>query len=263
MRMSAAFLLLAVLTTAPADARIDATAFAHLSFHQHPGAQLPLRTQLRDESGRLVTLGQEFHGRPTVLVLEYLRCQNLCSLVLSGATAAMSHARLTPGADLNLVAVSIDPRDTTRDAAASAAMYSRRFPDAAAAASGIHFLTGSPDAVAAIAGVVGFPYKLDPQTNQYAHPAGFVVATPDGHISRYMLGLNPPAAALRDAVEQAAHGTITPAAHPLLLLCFGYDPDAGTAAALAIRLVRYAYLGAFAAALLLAGGFWLKRRRTA
>ena len=75
-----------------------------------------------------------------------------------------------------------------------------------------------------------------------------------------MLGLNPPAAALREAVRQAARGTVTPAAHPLLLLCFGYDPDAGTAAALAMRLVRYVYLGALLAGALLIGGFWLKRR---
>lgn len=253
------WLLALALVAAPAEARIDPSAFSHLSFRQHPGAQLPMDTQLFDETGRQVTLGQEFDGRPTVVVLEYLRCQNLCSLVLNGATSAMIRGNLTPGKDVNLVAVSIDPRDTTSDAAASAAMYRRRFPDAALAANGIHFLTSSPDAAAGIARAVGFPYKLDRQSNQFAHPAGFVVATPKGRISRYMLGLNPPAAALRKAVAEADHGAITPPAHPLLLLCFGYDPDARTAAALAMRLVRFAYVGTLLAAVLLVGGFWLKR----
>ena len=63
---------------------IDPSAFASLAFRQHPGAQLPLGAHLRDESGRAVVLGSAFDGRPTILVLEYLRCQNLCSLVLSG-----------------------------------------------------------------------------------------------------------------------------------------------------------------------------------
>ena len=84
-----------------------------------PGAQLPLDAQLRDESGAPVTLGATFNGKPTLVVLQYLRCQNLCGLVLSGATAAVANAQLTPGKDLNLVAVSIDPRDTPADAAAA------------------------------------------------------------------------------------------------------------------------------------------------
>jgi protein SCO1/2 len=246
--------------SAPAGARIDATSFAALSFHQHPGAQLPMQAQLRDQSGRTVTLGSELGGRPSVLVLEYLRCQNLCSLVLSGATVAMTRAHLTPGRDVNLVAVSIDPRDTTADAAASAGMYSRRFSDPVAASKGIHFLTGSAEQVAAIAKTVGFPYRFDKQSNQFAHPAGFVVTTADGRISRYVLGLNPPAAALRDAVAEAARGAVNPPAHPLLLLCFGYDPDAGTAAALSMRLVRYVYMAAMFACALLVGGLWLRRR---
>ena len=260
MKLAVQLSALSMLLAVPAHARIDASAFRGLSFRQHPGAQLPLDAQLLDQSGRQVTLGMELGGRPTVLVLEYLRCQNLCSLVLSGATGAMTRGGLTPGKDVNLVAISIDPRDTTTDAAVSAAMYSRRFPDAAEAAQGIHFLTGSPDQVARVARAVGFPYRLDRQSDQFAHPAGFVVTTPSGRISRYMLGLNPPAAALREAVRQAARGTVTPAAHPLLLLCFGYDPDAGTAAALAMRLVRYVYFGALLAGALLIGGFWLKRR---
>jgi protein SCO1/2 len=251
---------LALSVSTQAHARIDASSFSSLSFRQHPGAQLPLRAQLRDDKGRVVTLSDELGGRASVLVLEYLRCQNLCSLVLSGATAAMIRAHLTPGEDVNLVAVSIDPRDTSSDAAASAAMYSRRFPDSAAAARGIHFLTGSPDQIARIAQAVGFPYKLDRQSGQYAHPAGFVVTTPEGRISRYMLGLNQPASALRNAVAEASQGAVTPPAHPLLLLCFGYDPDAGTAAALAMRLVRYVYLAALITCGLLIGGFWLKRR---
>jgi protein SCO1/2 len=138
-------------------------------------------------------------------------------------------------------------------------MYSSRFPDPSAAR-GIHFLTGAPNDVSKVADSVGFPFRLDQQSSQYAHPAGFVVVTPGGRISRYVLGLNPPAAALKEAVAEAGRGTVTPAAHPLLLLCFGYDPDASTAAALAMRLVRYVYMAALLACALIIAGFWLRRR---
>lgn len=259
MRRAKLVLAVFLLTPSTARARVDANALAQLSFRQHPGAQLPLNAELRDDTGRKVSLASEFGGKPTVFILEYLRCQSLCSLVLSGATNALSSAHLTPGKNFNLVAVSIDPRDTARDAAASRAMYSRRFGDPGAIA-GIHFLTGAPEEVRTIARVVGFPYRFDRATNQFAHPAGFVVATPSGRISRYMLGLNPDPAILRQALAEAGQGTVEPAAHPLLLLCFGYDPDEGTAAALAMRLVRWASVAVALGIALLIGLISLRRR---
>jgi len=240
-------------------ARIDPHDFQALSFRQHPGAQLPLDAQLRDEGGRPVTLGQTLEHRPAVLVLEYLRCKNLCSLVLSGATAAISRGGLVPGRDLELVAVSIDPRDTVADSVAARGMYARRIPGAEI--DGLHFLTGSPQQVRRIASAVGFPYRFDPESGQFAHPAGFVVLTPEGRISRYILGLGPSASTLRSAVAGAAHDHITPPAHPLLCLCFGYDPDEGSVAALAWRLTRIVV--SVVALCLLGLLLLLARRRTA
>jgi protein SCO1/2 len=194
-----------------------------------------------------------------VLVLEYLKCRNLCGLVLRSATSAIGKAGLEPGRDLQFVAVSIDPRDTPADAAAARAMYGRQFPSAPAAMRGLHFLTGSPSEVARIASTVGFPYRYDRQSGQFAHPAGFVVLTPEGRISRYMLGLGQSPADLARAVAQAADDWVKPAAYPLLCLCFGYDPDEGSVAALAWRLTRIVAL----IAMLCCAGlvFLLSRRR--
>jgi protein SCO1/2 len=259
-RIAAAVLGL-LLLAAPASARIDSSGFQSLAFRQHPGAQLPLDTQLSDSTGRSASLGKALANRPSVVVLEYLRCKNLCSLVLSGAVQAISAAGLKPGRDVDLVAISIDPRDSTSEIAAAQAMYTRRFSDPASAA-GVRFFTASPDQVRKIASAVGFPYRYDRESDQFAHPAGFVVTTPDGRISRYMLGLNPQPALLRKAVAEAALEKVEPPAHPFLCLCFGYDPDEGTVAALTLRLVRYA---SFALVLALAAlvGFLSLRRRLA
>jgi protein SCO1 len=241
-KLAACFLGLLLLAS-PLRAGIDTATFQQLSFRQHPGAQLPLDARLIDAAGRPQTLRSAFEDRPSVLVLEYLRCRNLCSLVLSGAVQAIASAGLTPGRDLNLVAISIDPRESPRDSAAAQAMYTRRFPDPVAG-SGVRFFTSSPDQVRRIANAVGFPYRFDRKTDQFMHPAGFVVTTADGRISRYVLGLNPEPESLKQAVAEAGHDQVEPPAHPLLLLCFGYDPDEGTAAALAMRLVRWVSLAA-------------------
>jgi protein SCO1/2 len=236
----AGLLLCLALVAAPSAAAIDPATLSSLGFHQHPGARLPLDARLIDASGNTVTLDSAIANRPTILILEYLRCSNLCSLVLSGAVHAIRASHLTPGRDVNLVAVSIDPRDAPADAAAAQAMYVGRFPEPATAAQGIHFFTAKPEGVRRIASAVGFPYRYDRSSNQFAHPAGFVVITPDGRISRYILGLSPKPASLRQAVAEAALEKVEPPAHPLLCLCFGYDPDEGSVAALTMRLVRFA-----------------------
>lgn len=249
-----------VLVSGAADARIDVGSFGALSFRQHPGAQLPLDAALTDEAGHSVRLANAFHDRPALVVLEYLRCRNLCSLVLRGAVHSLESAGLKPGRDVDLIAVSIDPRDTVADAAAARTMYAASFADPSAAGSGLRFLTGSPEEVARVASAVGFPYRFDKTSGQFAHPAGFVVATPRGKISRYMLGLDIPGTSLRQAVAEAAAGDVEPPAHPLLLLCFGYDPDEGTAAALAMRLVRWISFATILGAALLVGFLSLRRR---
>jgi protein SCO1/2 len=256
---SAIFVLGLLLIAAPVRAALDPASFQALSFRQHPGRQLPLGSRIEDASGSPLTLGSALSGRPSVVVLEYLRCKNLCSLVLSGAVHAIASAGMVPGRDLDLVAISIDPRENARDAAAAQAMYVRRFPEPIAA-NGVRFFTGSPAEVQRIAAAIGFPYRYDKATDQFAHPAGFVVTTPTGKISRYVLGLAPQPTELRQAVAEAARDEVEPAAHPLLLLCFGYDPDEGTAAALAMRLVRWVSLATVLGCMLLVGFLALRRR---
>lgn len=241
-------------------ARVDPQSFQDFAFRQHPGAQLPLATPLIDAQGRPFTLAAALDGRPAILVLEYLRCRNLCSLVLSGAAEAMVKAGVVPGRDANLVALSIDPRDTPADAGAAAAMYARRFPDPTAAATGVRFFTASPDVVRGFAAAIGFPYRFDRPSGQFLHPAGFVVLTPAGKISRYMLGLSPNAAQLKEAVAKAARDQVQPPAHPLLCLCFGYDPEEGSVAALTWKLVQRASLAVVLACALLVGFLSLRRR---
>ena len=190
-----------------------------LTFVPHPGTQLPLATTLIDENGSTVTLGDYFSKSPAILVLEYLRCTSLCGLTLRNLVLdGLAGLPLQPGRDYQLLAISIDPRDQPADAAAARAKYAALL-DRKGGETGMHFLLGSASAVRKIADAVGFPYRLDTLLDFYIHPAGFIVAAPDGVISSYFEGvaISPPAliAAFANAEEDKSHGPLT----RLLLLC--------------------------------------------
>ena len=92
----------------------------------------------------------------------------------------------TAGRDFQVVAISIDPRDGPAEARAAENQYAAEL---GTTASGWHFLTGSEELIRRVADAIGFPFRYDPAVDQYAHPAGVTIATAQGKISRYVLGL--------------------------------------------------------------------------
>ncbi len=197
----------------------DATDATRLAFRPHPGARLPLATRLVDEHGHTVALGDYFAKSPVILVLEYLRCTSLCGVTLRNLVVdALGRLPLAPGRDYQLVAISIDPRDKPSDAAAARTKYARLL-DRGSREGGMHFLTGPSPAVRDIADTIGFPSRYDALLDAYIHPAGFVIAAPDGVISRYVEGIaispHDLVSALADAEQDKSQGPLT----RLLLLC--------------------------------------------
>ena len=170
--------------------------FSEFAFRPHPGAHLPLASEFVDEQGSAVPLGRFFAGKPVVLVLDYLRCKTLCGLTLENLAAGLGALPLDAGRDFQVVVISIDPRDKPTDVAAAKAKYLAIYHHPAGD-DGWHFLTGPQPVVQHVADIVGFPYRYEPALDQYIHPAGFVVAAPDGSISRYLLGVNAQPSELR------------------------------------------------------------------
>ena len=200
-------------------ARAADSDLAALAFRPHPGARLPLDTTVVDESGRRLALSTFFNRSPVILVLDYLRCTSLCGVTLRNLVAGtLDQLPLEPGRDYQLVTISIDPRDTPADAAAARAKYAGLL-DRPGAERGLHFLTAPEAAVREIADAVGFPYRYDSLLDAYIHPAGYIIASPDGLISRYVEGISVAPrdliGALADAEQDKSQDLFT----RLILLC--------------------------------------------
>lgn len=233
---------LACLVAAPARADlVDPAAMPgplrDVTFEQRLGDKLPLDARFRDEVDRDVALGNFFGTRPVVLVFGYYRCPMLCSVVFSGLSKALGVLSLEPGRDFDVVAISIAPRETAADARAA---KDRALADHGRAhtADGWHFLTGGEPAIRRAAAAAGFRYALVPETGEYAHAGGLLVATPDGTLSRYFYGVEFAPKDLRLALVESSAGRIGSAVDQILLYCFRYDPELGKYTAAIMRIVR-------------------------
>jgi protein SCO1/2 len=200
-----------------------------VDFDPRPGALVPLNVPLH-EGTRAVRLDRYFTGRPVVLELGYLGCTNLCSTTLVGADEVLGRTGLEPERDYVALFVSIDPRDE------------REPPHQRA---GWHMLTGAASA-AAIARAVGFRYAYDKDSGEYAHPAGFVLLTPEGNVASYFPGVRFDPQLLRSAIERSHTAQPVSPFERLLLVCF-HDPVAGRyndAVLLALRVATALFLAA-------------------
>lgn len=250
LRAVLAVLLLAGLA-APAQAAKAPLAAARVD--EQLGATVPRELPLRDAQGRAVRLGDRIGGGgPTLLVLGYYHCPMLCGQVLDATATALEDLEAqAPELVPRVVAVSIDPRD---DAESATRRQRRVLSRLGWEPARWPFLFGEREAVHALAERVGFHYRRDPASGQYAHPAVLIVLTPDGSVSRYLYGIrfdpDELAAALRTAREGGTQATVS----PVLLRCLQYVP--------ALR--RYAdeiawFLRGGAVLIVLALGAWLAR----
>jgi protein SCO1 len=222
---------------------------AGVGIDQRLDAQVPLSTVLRDEAGREVTLSTFFHpGKPVLLAPVYYRCPMLCTQILSGMVSALKVVSLDPAKDFEVIAISFDPKDTPEIAAAKKENYLRRYRRPGTA-NGWHFLTGDEANVRGLTDAIGFHYKYDPKTDQYAHASAIMILTPEGRVSKYFYGVEYSPRDIRLGLVEASNNKIGTPADEILLFCFHYDPATGKYGAVAMNLLRIT-----AAAFLLVGG---------
>lgn len=214
-------------------------ALREVGFDQNLGAALPLAAAFRDEAGKAVRLSDYFGKRPVVLSLVYYECPMLCTLTLNGLASAMGVLSFDAGREYEVVTVSFEPKETPQLAAAKKKAYLGRYKRPGAE-QGWHFLTGDEAAVRALTRAVGFRYAWDERTGQYAHPAGVVVATPEGRISHYLYGVEYAPKDLRLALVEASRNRIGTAVDQVMLYCYKYDPETGRYGAMIMNMVRLA-----------------------
>jgi protein SCO1/2 len=225
-----------------------------ISVQQRLNSQLPLNLPFVDETGKTVQLGDYFGKKPVILSLVYFQCKILCPEEIDGLVGALEMVKFNPGHDFNVVLVSIDPTETPAIAAREKAFYMKRY-GRPGDVNGWHFLTGQEPAIKTLASAVGFGYMPmqgpDGQMNQFAHASAVELATPDGKLAQYYLGVEFSPKDLQLGLVETSHGAIGSMVDNILTYCYQYDPTENRHTMLYIRIFQMG----FVLTVLLLGGY--------
>lgn len=203
-------------------------------------AQIPLETEFKDENGNTVKLGDYFKsGRPVILALVYYECPMLCNEVLNGLTGALKGISFDAGKEFDVVAISFDARENEKPNLAKNKKenYVNRY-ERPQTANGWHFLTGTQSSIDAVTQTVGFNYKYDEVTDQFAHAGGFLIATPEGRVSKYYYGIEYAPKDIKFGIQESAQNKIGDPVDKLLLYCYHYDPSKGKYGLAILNVIR-------------------------
>ncbi len=234
---------------------------------EHRGQNLNLDLEFQNEMGAKVKLGEYFnHGRPVMMAMVYFDCPNLCNMQLNGFVDTIKKMNLRLGQDYDLVAVSMDSKETPMLAAKKKANYIKALGlvdagEIARIESSWHFLVGQEAPVKELAQKLGFSYKWDADQKQFSHAAATYLITPNGEISRYIYGIEFQPDTMRLGLVEAGQGRIGTIVDEITLFCFQFNPHKNKYVLYSFNLMR---VGALLTVILLAIAlipFWWRERR--
>lgn len=233
-----------------------------IGIDENLGDTIPMDLRFVNSQGDSVRIGDLIEkGKPVLLNPLYYECPVLCSVVLDAVFEVVDELKWTPGTDYTIISFSIDPGETPAVAAESKQQYLSDL-SRPGAENGWHFLTGSQESIDKLTKAIGFRYKYDEDKDQYIHMAGIMLLSPAGNIVRYLYGAKFSEFNLRNALYEAAGGTIGSTVDQVVLYCFTYDPDSKSYVPVALNIMK---IGGLATVIILGiflGVFWKRERNS-
>ena len=215
---------------------------AELSFNQKLNAQVPLDLEFMDSEGMRVKLADKMpKDRPVILTLVYFECPSICNVLLNSLVENLREQDFTIGKEFSVITVSFDHRETHVLAAKKRANYLKEYGREGSDA-GWSFLVGDEANIKALADSVGFPFQWNEKTEQYAHPGGIMLLTPEGKVSSYLFDYDWDKRQLRHALVEASENRIGTLVDRIAMMCYAVDPKTGKYTILISRVVMAACL---------------------
>ena len=202
------------------------------------GLTIPLGLNFVDPNGMRVSLSQFFNRRrPVIIQFAYYTCPMLCHLVSTGLANGINGLSVSMRDTYDVVTVSLNPNDTVPAAMGFQDKY-HQLADVPGISKNWRFLMGDATSIEQLSSALGFRYRYEPKTGQFAHSAVIFILTPDGQISRYLYGISFDPFDLKMALLEAADRKTIKSVDKLLLFCYNYDPQSKKYVIYAMRVMR-------------------------
>ena len=233
----------------------------NVGIKENLGTELDLSLKFTNAKGEIKTLGDYINGeKPVILSLVYYTCPNLCNYHLNGLIEGLRKLKWTAGEEFDVVAVSFDHKEKADVALPKKQNYMKAY-GRAGAEKGWHFLTGDKASVDALAKSVGFSFRFDQETKEWAHSSAAIMVSPKGKVSRYLHGVFFEEKDLRLALLEATQGKVGDLIDSVILYCFKFNPKKNKYTLYAFNLMR---AGATATVVLMGLfliPFWIRQKR--
>ena len=185
------------------------------------GDYLPKDAQFVTSDGDTVLLG-DLIKKPTLIAMVYYECPGICAPLLTEMSWLLGKIELKPVEDFQIITISIDSRETHEISHRWKQNYfdqmkKKKDPNAWT------FLTGDSVNIYKVTDALGFYFKKEGK--DFAHPGALMAISPEGKISRYLLGIQFNPFDVKMALIDAESGLTNPTVAKVLQFCFSYDPE--------------------------------------
>lgn len=202
-------------------------ALKRMGIDQNLGGLVDQDADVVTDTGQHVKFGSLLGKRPVIVLPMFYTCKSACGLMTDNLLRNLVKIdSLSVGVDFDVVMVGLRPVEGPDIAAAKKASLLSIY-DRPGAEKGFHFLTGSYDQIQKLARSLGYRYSYNAEKDQVLHPAGLMILTEKGMISRYMFGVDFPQEVLRRSILAAKRQEVGSKAEPIMFGCIMVDPVTG------------------------------------
>ena len=220
------------------------------------GESIDLNLKFTDEKGEIQTLKSYFKERPVLMTIVYYNCPSLCNFHLNGLWKALNELKWK---DYEFVIVSMDSTETADLAFQKKQAYLQEFSKVLEDRT--HFLTGSKSAIDTLTTALGFAFRWDEETEQFAHAPVAYSLSSKGVISRYLYGVEFLSQTLRLALLEAGRGKVGNMIDRILLFCYRFNSQSNKYTIYATNMMKVGGGIVILFIISLLAPAWIKNRR--
>ena len=258
-----AFFLIAILPLSSAEKnyRADETPkdLQDINITEHLGDSIDLNLSFTDENNQSLTLQKYFGSDPVLMSIVYYNCPSLCNFHLNGLFEALEKLSADWTTAYQFVIVSMDSTETASLATEKKDNYLKSFKRLKG--KNIHFLTGTKSNIQKLSSQLGFAFRWDEETQQFAHSPVAYILSPKAVISRYLYGVEFKTKTLKLSLLEAGEGKIGNVIDRILLFCYRFNFKENKYRLYAFNIMKIGGVFFILVLLLLMLPLWIKERK--